>query len=212
MLCRLYYTGEENLDEAADTGGRRVPHFGHAAGRAGTDSRGRQLSPHGAGSRGCSESLRSWQSRGCSRAIRSAIKLRILLWGLGLQFGFAVLVLKTSVGKLFQAASTAVAAMLGYSEAGSTFVFGDICSGRKLQRLASGDHFRVSGAAHHHLHRVVLRDSLLPRHHAVDREGVRDRHAEGDGGERRGIAECGRQHFYGPDGSAADDPAVSSRG
>jgi len=57
---------------------------------------------------------------------KRAIKLRILLWGLGLQFGFAVLVLKTSFGKLFQAASVAVAAMLGYSQAGSKFVFGDI--------------------------------------------------------------------------------------
>ncbi len=56
---------------------------------------------------------------------KSQIKLRILLWGLGLQFGFAVLVLKTSVSKLFQAASSGVAAMLGYSEYGSAFVFGD---------------------------------------------------------------------------------------
>src|SRR3984957_18580368 len=53
------------------------------------------------------------------------IKLRILLWGLGLQFTFAVIVLKTSFGKVFQAASVAVTAMLGYSEAGAAFVFGD---------------------------------------------------------------------------------------
>jgi CNT family concentrative nucleoside transporter len=56
---------------------------------------------------------------------KRAIKLRILLWGLGLQFGFAVIVLKTDVGKLFQAASVAVTAMLGYAEYGSAFVFGD---------------------------------------------------------------------------------------
>ena len=56
---------------------------------------------------------------------KSAIKGRILLWGLGLQFGFAVLVLKTPAGKVFQAASTGVAAMLGYAEYGSAFVFGD---------------------------------------------------------------------------------------
>ncbi|HTA45086.1 MAG TPA: nucleoside transporter C-terminal domain-containing protein [Bryobacteraceae bacterium] len=53
------------------------------------------------------------------------IKLRILLWGLGLQFSFAIIILKTSVGKLFQAASTGVAAMLSYAEYGSAFVFGD---------------------------------------------------------------------------------------
>jgi CNT family concentrative nucleoside transporter len=56
---------------------------------------------------------------------KKQIKLSILLWGLGLQFGFAVLVLKTSVGKIFQAASTGVTAMLHYSEAGASFVFGD---------------------------------------------------------------------------------------
>src|SRR5437660_12739 len=56
---------------------------------------------------------------------KRAIKLRILLWGLGLQFGFALLVLKTEFGKLFQAASAAVTAMLGYAENGSAFLFGD---------------------------------------------------------------------------------------
>jgi CNT family concentrative nucleoside transporter len=56
---------------------------------------------------------------------KSAIKWRLLLWGLGLQFVFAVIVLKTDAGKLFQAASVAVTAMLGYSEVGSAFVFGD---------------------------------------------------------------------------------------
>ena len=56
---------------------------------------------------------------------KRAIRLRVLVWGLALQFGFALLVLKTDFGKLFQAASVAVAAMLGYAEYGSAFVFGD---------------------------------------------------------------------------------------
>ena len=56
---------------------------------------------------------------------KRAIKLRLILWGLGLQFGFAILVLKTDFGKLFQAASVAVTAMLAYAEEGSAFVFGD---------------------------------------------------------------------------------------
>jgi concentrative nucleoside transporter, CNT family len=56
---------------------------------------------------------------------RRAIKLQIIVWGLALQFAFAVLVLKTDFGKLFQAASVAVNAMLGYAEEGSAFVFGD---------------------------------------------------------------------------------------
>jgi CNT family concentrative nucleoside transporter len=57
---------------------------------------------------------------------KRAIQMRVLIWGIALQFGFALLVLKTSFGKLFQAASAGVAAMLGYSQAGSKFVFGDI--------------------------------------------------------------------------------------
>jgi CNT family concentrative nucleoside transporter len=57
---------------------------------------------------------------------KRAIKLRIVLWGMGLQFAFALLVLKTAFGKLFQAASVGVAAMLGYAQAGSKFVFGDV--------------------------------------------------------------------------------------
>jgi CNT family concentrative nucleoside transporter len=56
---------------------------------------------------------------------KRAINGRVVFWGLGLQFGFALLVLKTDVGKLFQAASVAVTAMLGYAEYGSAFVFGD---------------------------------------------------------------------------------------
>ena len=31
VLCRLYYTGEDHLEEAAQTGGRRVPHLGRSA-------------------------------------------------------------------------------------------------------------------------------------------------------------------------------------
>lgn len=53
------------------------------------------------------------------------INPRVILWGLGLQFGFAVIVLKTDVGILFQKVSGAVTAMIGYSEAGASFVFGD---------------------------------------------------------------------------------------
>jgi CNT family concentrative nucleoside transporter len=56
---------------------------------------------------------------------RSAIKPRVLYWGLGLQFGFAFLVLKTNFGFLFKAASNGVNNMLAYAVAGSSFVFGD---------------------------------------------------------------------------------------
>lgn len=57
---------------------------------------------------------------------RKAIKLRLLGWGLGLQFTFAFLVLKTDVGRIFQAASYAVNALLEYAEQGSNFLFGPL--------------------------------------------------------------------------------------
>ncbi|MEO7142655.1 MAG: nucleoside transporter C-terminal domain-containing protein [Bryobacteraceae bacterium] len=56
---------------------------------------------------------------------RKAIQLRVVLWGLGLQFAFAFLVLKTAVERVFQQASVAVNHMLDYASEGSKFVFGD---------------------------------------------------------------------------------------
>jgi concentrative nucleoside transporter, CNT family len=56
---------------------------------------------------------------------RSAIQKRVLLWGITLQFGFAFLVLKTKIGELFYGVSLFVNAMLNYTTAGSSFVFGD---------------------------------------------------------------------------------------
>src|SRR6204780_911768 len=73
---------------------------------------------------------------------KRAIKWRLLLWGLGLQFGFAIIILKTDAGKLFQAASVAVTAMLGYAEVGSAFVFGDVL-GKSSGSLGSVFAFQV---------------------------------------------------------------------
>ncbi len=100
---------------------------------------------------------------------KRAIKLRILFWGLGLQFGFAFIVLRTGFSKVFQAASAAVTAMLGYAEVGSAFVFGDTL-GKSSGSM--GSVFRVPGAADHHFHRVVFFDPLLSRRHAGGREGL----------------------------------------
>jgi CNT family concentrative nucleoside transporter len=57
---------------------------------------------------------------------RRAIRLRILAWGLGLQFLFAVLVLRTDFGLVFQAIGKGVNAMLDYAEVGSQFLFGPL--------------------------------------------------------------------------------------
>jgi CNT family concentrative nucleoside transporter len=57
---------------------------------------------------------------------RRAIRLRILAWGLGLQFLFAILVLRTDFGLVFQAIGKGVNAMLEYAEVGSQFLFGPL--------------------------------------------------------------------------------------
>jgi CNT family concentrative nucleoside transporter len=54
------------------------------------------------------------------------IKLRILAWGVGLQFAFAVLVLKTNFGYVFQQIGEGVNAMLAYSQEGAKFLFGPL--------------------------------------------------------------------------------------
>src|SRR5580692_2179240 len=59
-------------------------------------------------------------------AHKRAVKLRIILWGMGLQITFALLVLKTAFGKVFQFIGAGVNAMLNYAEAGSNFVFGPL--------------------------------------------------------------------------------------
>ena len=52
---------------------------------------------------------------------KRAIKLRIIAWGMGLQFAFALLVLKTDFGKVFQAIGAGVNAMLGLRRGGQQF-------------------------------------------------------------------------------------------
>ena len=57
---------------------------------------------------------------------KKAIKLSILGWGISLQFAFALLVLKTDFGKVFQAIGAGVNNMLGYVQAGTSFMFGPL--------------------------------------------------------------------------------------
>jgi CNT family concentrative nucleoside transporter len=55
---------------------------------------------------------------------RRAISLRIVLWGLALQFGFAFVTLRTELGlRFFQVCDTAINKLLEFSERGSEFVF-----------------------------------------------------------------------------------------
>lgn len=56
---------------------------------------------------------------------RSSIQPRVMFWGLGLQFSFAFLVLKTPVEAAFRYLSGGVNHLLDYAAEGSKFVFSD---------------------------------------------------------------------------------------
>jgi CNT family concentrative nucleoside transporter len=58
---------------------------------------------------------------------RRAIRGRTILWGFGLQFLFAVIVIKTSVGqRVFEVLGDKIRDLLGFAAVGSSFVFGPI--------------------------------------------------------------------------------------
>src|SRR5712671_6420861 len=71
---------------------------------------------------------------------RRAIRLKTVIWGLGLQFVFAILVLRTDAGRnALQKAGDAVTKLLSYAQAGSHFVFGDLANpGSQLGYFAFG--------------------------------------------------------------------------
>src|ERR1022692_1685989 len=116
---------------------------------------------------------------------RSAIKLSILLWGLGLQFGFAFLVLRTGFGRVFQLISEGVNALLHFAVAGSSFVFGEQLGSPSgpfgvvfaFQRPV-WRRLCLPGAGGHHLHRVVFLGHVLRRHHALARARDGGRNAQ----------------------------------
>tara|TARA_Y100000741_G_scaffold184042_1_gene139846 strand:- start:555 stop:1772 length:1218 start_codon:yes stop_codon:yes gene_type:complete len=56
---------------------------------------------------------------------KKAINYRTILWGLGLQFVFALLILKTPIGKpLFSYVDRIINRLIGFADKGSEFVFG----------------------------------------------------------------------------------------
>ncbi len=58
---------------------------------------------------------------------RSAVRWRVVGWGVALQFIFALFILKTAVGAaFFDAAGGLVVALLGFTAAGAEFVFGNL--------------------------------------------------------------------------------------
>src|SRR5881227_1275791 len=73
---------------------------------------------------------------------RKAIRLKTVLWGLGLQISFAFFVLRFDIGRrIFQAAGDAVNRLLSFSYVGSEFVFGEI--GKKVSSFGFSFAFQV---------------------------------------------------------------------
>ncbi len=112
---------------------------------------------------------------------RRAIKLKTVAWGLGLQFVFAVFVLRIDAGRaVFQKAGDAVTTLLGYAYAGSHFVFGDLAKpGSQL------GYFRIRSFANGYLHRRFFCRALSLRHHANHHPGLRLGDDARDGSKRR---------------------------
>jgi CNT family concentrative nucleoside transporter len=60
---------------------------------------------------------------------KRAIRPSLIAWGLGLQLSFAFIVLRTPAARAFVVLSEKVNALIGYSQAGSSFVFGEQLGG-----------------------------------------------------------------------------------
>ena len=75
---------------------------------------------------------------------RKAIKLKTVLWGLGLQLLLGFFVLRSTTGtKIFSFLGNGANKLLSYSYAGSEFVFGDIGFPKELSRLGFSFAFQV---------------------------------------------------------------------
>src|SRR5438552_3478686 len=75
---------------------------------------------------------------------RSAIKLKTIAWGLGLQLALGFFVLRSSVGSsVFGFLGSGANKLLSFSYAGSTFVFGDLGLPKELAKLGFSFAFQV---------------------------------------------------------------------
>jgi concentrative nucleoside transporter, CNT family len=84
----------------------------------------------------------------CLSSARHAIDYRTVAWGLGLQFVFALIVLKTGVGRaVFQSVGNVITRVLSFSFIGSDFVFGPLGNPEVWRRVittvlgAEGDRY-----------------------------------------------------------------------
>jgi CNT family concentrative nucleoside transporter len=75
----------------------------------------------------------------CLSSARRAIDYRTVAWGLALQFIFALIVLKTALGRMvFQGAGAFITQVLDYTYVGSSFVFGPLGNPQVWPRVMTG--------------------------------------------------------------------------
>jgi CNT family concentrative nucleoside transporter len=75
----------------------------------------------------------------CLSSARRAIDYRTVAWGLGLQFVFAVIVLKTDAGRaVFQSLGGVITRILDFAFVGSSFVFGPLGNPAVWPKIVTG--------------------------------------------------------------------------
>jgi CNT family concentrative nucleoside transporter len=75
----------------------------------------------------------------CLSSARRAIDYRTVAWGLGLQFVFALIVLKTDVGRaVFQSLGGVITKILDFAFVGSSFVFGPLGNPAVWPKIVTG--------------------------------------------------------------------------
>jgi concentrative nucleoside transporter, CNT family len=75
----------------------------------------------------------------CLSSARRAIDYRTVAWGLGLQFVFALIVLKTEVGRaVFQSLGGVITKVLDFAFVGSSFVFGPLGNPAVWPKIVTG--------------------------------------------------------------------------
>ena len=155
----------------------------------------------------------------CLSSARHAIDYRTVAWGLGLQFLFALIVLKTDVGRaVFQTAGGVITKLLNFAYVGSSFVFGPLGNPDVWPRIMTGV-LGPEGSQYANIFAFMVLPTIIfiaalfamLYYFGVMQfvvRAVRGHHAPLHARERRRVAERRRQHLHGADRGAADHPAV----
>jgi len=138
---------------------------------------------------------------------------RTVIWGIGLQFSLALLILHTQTGKdFFVIAGKVVQKLIQFSTDGTKFVFGPLADGDLMGKTFGAEHGLVFGILVTGTVVIVSALSSLFYHWGILQRVVHVvawvmRKAMGTSGRN---AFRRRQYFHGPDRGAAGHPALCS--